>query len=291
MVDTPRKGLGLAVSAGLMAALLLLTAAVFYAAQRQPFGGQRVVLHMIALALLAGAAWIGLRAIRLAALRYEIADGQLAIQMGLMRWELPLTAQLRVRQPEADPERIWSWPGWIHGVTTDNDNATTLLASTMPRRQSLLLEGSDWSLMISPRNPTAFVQQLDRAIAADEPSGELATVPLGAAAWPVWRDPSILYPLAISLLGTLLLYAGAALVHPLLPRQITQVGSEAASRVLVPQDAARTLPTVAALGTITNGLVSILLHRHSRILAHLWVYGALAQQAVLWVGLWRLLRG
>ncbi|MGI6379957.1 MAG: hypothetical protein ACOX2R_04165 [Anaerolineae bacterium] len=291
MVDTPRKGLGLAVSAGLMAVLLLLMAAVFYAAQRQPFGGQRVVLHTIALALLAGIVWIGLRAVRLAALRYEIADGQLAVQMGLVRWEVPLTTRVGVRQPDSDPGRLWSWPGWIHGVATDNENAATLLASTMPRRQSLLLEGSGWSLLISPRNPTAFVQQLDRAIAADEPSGELATMPLGAAAWPVWRDPSILYPLAISLLGTLLLYAGAALAHPLLPRQITQVGSEAASRVLVPQDAAQALPTVAALGTLGNCVLSVLLHRHSRVLAHLWVYGALAQQAVLWVGLWRLLRG
>ena len=291
MVDTPRKGLGLAVFVGLVAVLTLVIAALVFAAQQQPFGGQRVVLHTMALALLACTAWLGLRGIRLVALCYQVADGHLSVRMGLMRWTVPLVNLQRVSQPEGAPERTWSWPGWIHGVVTTGNN-TQYLASTMPRQRAVLLEGRDWSLMVSPRNPTVFVQQIElAAAAADEPADAFAREPLAAAAWPVWRDPAILYPLAVNLLGALLLYAGAALAHPLLSRQITQVGSEAASRVLVPQDAARALPIVAALGTLVNGMLGILLHRYSRILAHLWVYGALAQQAILWVGLWRLLRG
>lgn len=290
MVDYPHKRLGLAVSAGLLTALSVTVSALVYAAQRQPFGGQRVALHAMALALLAGMVWIALRTVRLATLRYEIRDGYLCVDMGLTRWQAPLTSVRRIAQPGESPRTSWGWPGWTHVIIRQPD-VITYMASTLSQRRSLLIEADGWSLLLSPRNPTAFVQALDQASRASSSDVALSREPLAVAAWPVWRDAAVLYPMAMSLVSALLLYAGAAYIYPALPTQITMIGSAAATRVLVPQDAARAIPTVAGLVALTNGILSILLHRHSRVLARLLVYGALVQQGILWVGLWRLVRG
>jgi len=292
MIDYPKKGLGLAVSAGISGVLALAVLSLGYVAQRQPFGGQRMALHAIALALVACMVWVALRAIRLLALRYAIREGYLYIDMGLMRWRVPLTGIQRISQAEGSSSPLWGWPGWTHAIAQANPGRTVYAASTLPLRQSIHIEGDGWSLLVSPRNATAFVQQLDQPLAHTAPlDADIAREPLAAAAWPIWHDPATLYPLAASLLGALLLYASAAWAYPTLSTQITMVGSAAATRVLVPQDAARALPIVGGLVAMADGVLCILLHRHSRVLAYLWVYGALAQQGILWVGLWRLVRG
>ncbi|MGC9359337.1 MAG: hypothetical protein ACP5G7_03050 [Anaerolineae bacterium] len=290
MVDYPRKGLGLSVGGALLAVMVATLYALLHVAAGLPFGGQRVALHAMGLALFAGIIWIALRTIRLADLHYVIAQGYLYLDMGLCRWRVPLGSVDQIVQPKGISTAKWSWPGWTHGISRRGTDVVAYFASTLPQRRSLLLQGEGWSLLISPRDPTTFVQAFDRARRTNRSAGGITRSPMALAAWPVWRDRAMLYPIVLCLVSALLLYAGAARAYPSLSRQITVFGTGAAVRMLVPQDAARAIPMVAALVASFDLLVAMLLHRQSRVLARLLTYGVLVQQAILWVGLWQLVR-
>jgi len=291
VVDRPHKSLGLSVGSALLAAMVAAFLSLMYAAQRQPFGGQRVALHAMALALLAAIAWIVLRIVRLAALCYAIDDGYLCVDMGLARWRVPLGNVRQITQPKGTPAIRWGWPGWNHAIVRPNPDSLAYAASTLPERRSLLLQGQGWSLLISPRNPTAFVHAFDQARRTRRPVGPVTREPLGLASWPIWRDHTMLYPMIIGVVSTLLLYTSAARVYPTLSRQITAIGTGAATRMLVPQDAAKAIPAVASLVASINMVLAVLLHRQDRILARLLTYGLLVQQAILWISLWQLVKG
>ena len=290
MVDHPRKGLGIAVGGVLLAIMSATLYALLHKAARLPFGGQRVALHGMALALFAGIVWVALRTIRLAALHYVIDQGHLYLNMGVCQWRVPLGSVAQIVQPKGMSTSPWSWPGWIHGIFQHRAGVATYCASTLPRRRSLLLHGEGWSLLVSPRHPTAFVQAFDRARPTIPARATISRSPMSFAAWPVWRDRAMLYPFVLCMVSGLLLYAGAARAYPSLSREITVFGTGAAARMLVPQDAARAIPAVASLVAGLDLLVAIVVHRQNRVLARLLTYGVLVQQAILWVGLWQLVR-
>jgi hypothetical protein len=291
MIDYPHKGLGLAVGGALVAVMVATLYALLHAAARLPFGGQRVALHAMGLALLAGIIWVALRAIRLAALHYVIDRGSLRLNMGILRWSVPAGSIQQIVQPVGISTARQSWPGWTHGIWRHGTNAVVYSASTLPERRSLLLQGEGWSLLVSPRDPTAFVQTLDRERHTSRSTGAITRSPMAVAAWPVWRDRAMLSAIVLGAVSGLLLYAGAARAYPSLSRQITVFGTGSAARMLVPQDAARAIPAVASLVATLNLLVAVLLHRQNRALARLLAYGVLVQQGILWVGLWQLVRG
>lgn len=243
--------------------------------------------YVVALALLAVAALAGYWALALANLRYELADGTLAIVWGLTRQVVPLANMERVVRgralgvPRVQGLELPGWPCHVGHARLPRLGEVLFYSTHRTPADILYLVTEQETYGLSPADPQAFIQALQTAM--DENGSELRqeVIRHPLALLPAWTDR---FGLAVAAAGALLALAAIGVVFA------RYTGIPARTVLPFPDDdhtgskrALLGIPATAFLLLLLNTGAALNVHRLLRPIAYTLLLGGAFVEALLLV--------
>jgi hypothetical protein len=226
------------------------------------------------------------------AMRYELKNDTLLIQLGPVQQAIPLAEVLRIVPgytlplPQVKGVNMW---GLHIGRAAMGPEGETIIYSTHYRPEQLLyVVTAKNTFAISPQQPSRFVRALQSALpAAAGTQRYIAPVRpslqrLNIVEQTFWRDRRGLALVLAGLGLNLLFYGFLFAVFPGLPDTMHLSFPPELAERLGPKEELLELPLIALIVLLANTVVAFLLHARERAAAHLVLMAAVGIQVLLW---------
>jgi hypothetical protein len=280
----PPRRRGLLFHAGAVMALAATSAISFLLGLEQTVGVYIVLLLILSLVLFAPLPLFIYRGYALLRANYRLERDGLRLRWGLRAEDIPLPDIEWVRRASDLPADLplprLVWPGAIRGIVHVRDlGQVEYLASS---RDTLLLIATHRRVYaISPEDPDQFLRAFQRAfeMGSLEPISSISVLPVAYLSQ-IWADRRARYILLVSLLITLLLFAGAGLIIP--GRSSVSIGFYPNGEPLppVPSEQLILLPILGAFCFVTDLATGLFLYRRqeTRLIAFLiWAFALVTE--------------
>lgn len=230
-------------------------------------------------------------------LHYWLDRNGLVIACGTVRYIVPMEAiegiipgsELKVLQSF----RGIGWPGYLRGQVYVEGLGLVLVHATEPLERQLVVVTDSLCYGISPRDEARFLEDfaLRRAL------GPVRSLPQTVRyarliSLPVWRDRAFWASLILAAIACAALFGLLASRYGALPERIPiHFDAQGEADRIAAKQGLLLIPWIGALTLGVNGLLGLVLHHHERWGARLLAGMSLMIQVVLWIAMWRILRG
>jgi hypothetical protein len=281
-------GRGFGIGLGLMAFILLVSAALVGVAASRPisFGTFIVALSVVFGILLVGliAYWV----YGLAGASYKLDRNAVIIAWGTSEQVIPTGEIERVLSGDEIEGRVHfyggRWPGHWVGYGELADVGPTLFYATQPLQQQVLITTPGLAYGISPADREGFLEALQKRLEmgptqAMEQSSKRPPI----LDWAIWRDSLGLTLLGAATLALASLVGMLSFRFPALPMLIPlHFGISGSPDRLGSRLEIFLVPLIGLLTLLINGVVGSIFYRHDRVASYMLWGSSILVQVLVW---------
>ncbi len=281
-------GRGFGIGLGLMAFILMVSAALVGVAASRPisFGTFIVALSVVLGLLLVGliAYWV----YGLAGASYKLDRNAVIIAWGTSEQVIPTGEIERVLSGDEIEGRVHfyggRWPGHWVGYGELADVGPTLFYATEPLHEHVLIATPGLAYAISPADREGFLEALEKRLEmgptqAMEQSSKRPLI----LDWAIWRDSLGLALLGAATLALVSLLGMLSFRFPALPMLIPlHFGTSGSPDRLGPRLEIFLIPLIGLLTLLINGVLGSIFYRHDRVASYMLWASSILVQVLIW---------